>query len=357
MHHLTADEQGTTTTWCGTWLKYSPVAGIGVLRFISGIVSVLVVITISWWSRRNSQRVKVTSERDITPQTAKLVVLPAYNRFLVLFALAEVYNSVFLFLAAAGYNIIAAFSLAPLVQHSVQEGFAFLFVHRGGGWRSVKRATRRAVAWGLFAQFWTILAAFDDNNDRIYTFIVVSLQWLFYVIAYWSPTTCLFRRPALLLFAKWQMALVLPLVIQSILALVYHRHEATDCIGLVQSWVATVFRPYAVFQALLIDSRYWQGTGEERQVSSPIRSVTVSLRQPLMGLTLPPPTASSLAEGMDALHSSHCRVPMLHHAYLNLEGVDGKSVLGAGGSARVYKGTYKGKRVAVKLIFWYIFML
>jgi hypothetical protein len=80
------------------------------------------------WARRNAQRARITSERDITSHTAKLVVLPVYNRFLVIFALAEVYTSVFQFLAAAGYNIATTIALAPLITHGVQEGFAFLWV-------------------------------------------------------------------------------------------------------------------------------------------------------------------------------------------------------------------------------------
>jgi hypothetical protein len=222
-------------------------------------------------------------------------------------------------------------------------------MNRGGGLRSVKRAVRLALAWGLVAQLFAVAATIDEEHARTYQLIVVALTWLFYVVVVVAPTTCIFRRPALLTFGKWQILLVLPLLIQAILALIYHAHEATDCIGLVQSWVATVLRPYAVFQALLIDSRYWQGTGDERHISSPIRTPrnsnnnnssngsnavitnNVSLRKPLLGLTLAAPTAAAVAEGMDALHSSHCRVPMLHHAYLNLEGVEGKALLGAGG--------------------------
>jgi serine/threonine protein kinase len=73
-----------------------------------------------------------------------------------------------------------------------------------------------------------------------------------------------------------------------------------------------------------------------------------SIRAPLMGTYLTPVTAGALAHELDGL-------PTLHYPLLSLgsgeEAASNSGLLGVGGSARIYKGRYDGRQVAVKLLF------
>ena len=72
-----------------------------------------------------------------------------------------------------------------------------------------------------------------------------------------------------------------------------------------------------------------------------------SIRGPLLGTSLRRESATEVALGLDSLRHGG-KVETLNFAYLNVpEG----SILGHGGSSRVYKGKYKGQDVAVKMLF------
>jgi hypothetical protein len=139
-----------------------------------------------------------------------------------------------------------------------------------------------------------------------------------------------------------------------------------------------------VFRALLADSEYWRGlfldAGSQSSSSTSSGSgrfplttpgQSFNIRQPLLGHALSSVAATSLALGMDGLRKR--KVRLLHHAFLALGNTfammplmldrylyillgtggvgNAEAILGAGSLARVYRGTYKGQRVAVKMVF------
>jgi hypothetical protein len=101
-------------------------------------------------------------------------------------------------------------------------------------------------------------------------------------------------------------------------------------------------KPLIVFYTLLRDSDYWKGLlmGDD--------PVSTSIRQPLMGTSLSAGAAGALARELDGL-------PTLHYPLLSLgtgeEEESASVLLGVGGMARIYRGRYDGRDVAIKLIF------
>ena len=74
-----------------------------------------------------------------------------------------------------------------------------------------------------------------------------------------------------------------------------------------------------------------------------------NLNSALVGrVSLTPAAASALAEEMDTIGADHDYVQLLNFAFLQL---DNKRVIGAGGTAKVFAGTFKGDAVAVKLVY------
>ena len=105
----------------------------------------------------------------------------------------------------------------------------------------------------------------------------------------------------------------------------------------------TMAIPFVAYTTLRQDSQFWQGTLTEEWIVGKMSG----LRGPLLGTSLRRDSASEVAQGLDSLRLDG-KVETLNFAYLNIpEG----SILGHGGSSRVYKGKYKGNDVAVKMLF------
>jgi hypothetical protein len=96
-------------------------------------------------------------------------------------------------------------------------------------------------------------------------------------------------------------------------------------------------------------SHYWRGLLDTDDGDD----VKVSLRAPLMGISLTEQTVSALTEELDA---DQVKAKRLNYALLSLgQPRDGKqssvgNLLAAGGTARIYAGSYKGETMAIKLV-------
>jgi hypothetical protein len=144
----------------------------------------------------------------------------------------------------------------------------------------------------------------------------------------------------------------------------YYDYDGAYCGYMIFTWIIWgVAKPIIVYWALYLDSLYWQGlyqgmfvTRSRADSTTSVLSSTSDVRRPLLGTSIDHGAASALAEGLDAVHQ-HC--PVINQSLLALdlgktEGMGMRqvsNVLGAGGTARVFKGRYLHKTVAVKMLY------
>jgi len=77
------------------------------------------------------------------------------------------------------------------------------------------------------------------------------------------------------------------------------------------------------------------------------RDVEGAISKPLAGCDLALDTAQHLADTMDQI-SNESAVRLLNFAYIKM---DTKKLLGQGSFSNVYRGTYKDKQCAIKLVY------
>ena len=128
--------------------------------------------------------------------------------------------------------------------------------------------------------------------------------------------------------------------------------DLTFCAKLVaQNVIFACWSPIAVFAALRDDSEFWRG--HTQALTDTGGKGHSNLNLPLAGrISLDSRAASTLAETLDTIQKKS-RVKLLNFAYLNMTTAEhGRlQVLGAGGTAKVYKGSYRDEMVAVKLVY------
>ena len=103
-----------------------------------------------------------------------------------------------------------------------------------------------------------------------------------------------------------------------------------------------------VYETLKRDSMFWCGvmtSAEESQLEGD------DVRRPLLGTSVEPDIAASLATELDQVQA----VKFIHFSEITLEGgkrsISEINVLGAGGTARVFGGSYDNNPVAVKMLY------
>lgn len=254
-------------------------------------------------------------------------------------------------------------------------------------------AARKALGYGLIWGTITGLAhgyAYHYEDSHTDLSFLLEVGWegvtiIFYFLLLVLPISVLFRRPAIYMFAMFW--LLFRVVNATSLTLEYYHQDVGDCLYIFSSWTLFgVLKPVIVYYTLLRDSQYWLGvfihsgfdkqrrkdqvrrssqlgnTSENRTSRTPSgrllppsvanrslyrdRQVSYDIMSPLIGQQIGVGSAREIARGIDALRDE---VQIINFAFLSL-GKD-YTILGAGGTARVYKGKFKGQPVAIKLIY------
>ena len=219
---------------------------------------------------------------------------------------------------------------------------------------------------------------------------------LFYGALWLIPQRRLFRRPAVIYYARTWFLFRLLCMAASTLMHFETTHAVGNCTYILGTlFPFTIFEPLLMYYTLLQDSKWWQG----QDIFQGRRNMSAEeIRSPLQGIDINLKSAQSLAASMDrmgkltssataSLHNNNNNnnssikrtstnfglstterlesnesmsgetalaasgggaVRLLNFAYISL---DKNKQLGSGSFSRVYRGRYRQKACAVKLIF------
>lgn len=158
-------------------------------------------------------------------------------------------------------------------QHMVLEGLAFLLMQYGCGLRAIQISTMVGILAGIYT-FLSILFYYNYHVALLYFGWSISLLIL-YLVLYLTPMKWLFRRPAIIFYAKfWSLFYVLQSLALGLLILGDYLSttsssnsesgEYTNMTGmcLYHLGVIPLFvicKPFIMYQTLLIESTWWQG--------------------------------------------------------------------------------------------------
>ena len=245
--------------------------------------------------------------------------------------------------------------------HFTFEGLTFFMMQKGAGTRAFVRALKWSTMLGV-CLFVIVSAAElaqiapDGSSDYVlgqwlYLGIRAALV-MFYVAVRFAPSTWFFRRPACRNYASLQLLWRASTLSSSVLELL--RIDFGWCLyAAVNYLIFAGIAPLAFYAALREDSQFWRGHAKGESSHKRGSGGHSNLNLPLAGrLSLTESTASHLAETLDTIQAQN-GVQLLNFAFLNMQDSQhGRlHVLGAGGTAKVYKASYQGESVAVKLVY------
>jgi hypothetical protein len=325
---------------------------IGIVLLIAGLLNIFMSLVTVLWIRR--QRYLAQEETD-NDEAVNSVIFPVFVRLLWLSVTVNIISGISVILVPlrrAGENTPATsaiFAFVWAMQHGVLEGVAFLLMQKGCG----QHAARRARMWS----FWWISFVFILMFCAFYYGAVITavlsavrdaVLVLFYFILYFAPQQKLFRRPAALFYSKcW-------LIYRGFFLFLYLLmiSTGTEYLGncgylLLSLFVFAIIQPLIMYTTLLRDSLWWQGV-QINNTRAPRNSRVAGgdIRGPLLGSEYSLQSAQALAGTVDDMRVRG-NVTMLNFACIKLHS---NNTLGAGSFSKVYKGTYRGKDCAIKVI-------
>ena len=243
----------------------NPNVGVGAL--VLGLVYFFsAVVTIFWIKQQQYNALQGMTG------AAMHVIFPIYLPFMWLSALSDSLIGIMLLFITVHYRgtntwtssifAAAAFSF----QHFVIEGIAFILMQYGCGLQAVKSAAIWASGWGL-ATFFVEFVLFRDGDTN--ASFIGSMFWniillVFYSILWLTPETKLFRRVAVIHYARFWAIVRLIVIIAEVL---YEFGDAnsletttSNCLfAIITVPLILICKPFLIYQALLLDSKWWQG--------------------------------------------------------------------------------------------------
>lgn len=236
-------------------------------------------------------------------------------------------------------NLIYVKSSLFFAFHSCSEGVAVLLLYRSLGFRAIRNSFLFGISWGFVATaIPTLIYVFTSSffDYAVSVLCAYVLTTVFYLSLYLLPISFLFRRPALIIYARWFSAMNGILTILFLLDTL--QCDTISCYAEMITAIVEFLNPFIVLYALKQDSLYWQGLYTSSDVAT--------LNQPLLGIwRLGDDTISCITETINRLEKKV--VPIIPFTQLQLD----TSEYFPGGSARVYRGMCQGKEVAIKILF------
>ena len=293
-------------------------------------------------------------------QNAKLL-LPAYVwilwGFFSTLILFGVFNSAIdVESLVSGQSVLwisIVFSFGWAFYHFVLEGLGFFLCQRGAGVGALARAGWFGGIVGLVigvAQFMVYQSEwFFSVKDSTWFSIPVlctyeTALFVWYLCMYALPDRMFFRRKAAKFYALYWV-LYKPVYIVTV-CLMYERIDVGYCLYIVfTDAIFGLLKPWVVYRTLQIDSAYWSGISLDDD-----KLDENDIRQPLLGNEVNRDVVVSLASELEGL-SSMCDVIHISETTLVGKATSELTILGAGGTFKVYSGTYRDKEIALKMIY------
>lgn len=341
--------------FCRDSLSYYPIDhiihglphDIGILMVVTGLVNIIMSLITVGWIKKNEYEAQ---GEDGQEEAAKSVIFPVFVRMLWFTIASNLLAGVITLLVpfdpsdANSALSSVLYALVVAARHAINEGIAFLLMQKGCGFHAATTAGSFAMLWGavtfgLMYYIFQDLGLLTDALEISWNLVIL----MFYLTLILAPEDKLFRRPAVKKYAMfWAIYAGCCIVIN-----LFFLFPATSSLGncayvFTNVILIAIFSPLIIYWALLQDSRWWQGL----EFNKPMGATEDDMRVPLMGTDLSLFSAQSLAATMDVMKTN--RVKMLNFACLK---IDFRRPLGGGSFSKVYSGTYRGREVAIKLIY------
>ncbi|EDQ90859.1 uncharacterized protein MONBRDRAFT_6777, partial [Monosiga brevicollis MX1] len=331
-------------------LAFDPVVTMPV-----GGVQLVAYLALFVWHLRAQRKARQGDERagQVIITKAYMYIIYGFGISLLLFLLGSVFFHSKPFASDVGDLAGVYWGFSGFVYHFVLEGIVVLLCFKGIGRDAFQQACLVTFVLAILvgaAQGLTyiIQSRYPSHDYGLYIQIgYESVLFVFYLFVVLAPRKWLYRRPAAIFYACCWTAYRPGYMVLFIL--MYKGYDGAYCGYMIFTWLMFgVAKPLIIYYTLYLDSLYWQGLYvgifalRSRSSSSSIDDSLegADVRKPLLGVSFDQSAAAALAEQMGVI-SQEDRMSA------NL----GYFILGAGGTARVFRGIFEDKRVAIKMLF------
>eukprot|EP00600_Ochromonadales_sp_CCMP1393_P010984 CAMPEP_0175000894 /NCGR_PEP_ID=MMETSP0005-20121125/2839_1 /TAXON_ID=420556 /ORGANISM="Ochromonas sp., Strain CCMP1393" /LENGTH=1630 /DNA_ID=CAMNT_0016255735 /DNA_START=161 /DNA_END=5053 /DNA_ORIENTATION=- len=345
---------------------------IGIILLISGALNIFMSLITVLWIKSQRQRAQ---EENGGEDAVKSVIFPVFVKILWLSVAVNTVSGmliIFVPVHRAGHNSIGAaavFGFLWAMQHAVLEGVAFLLMQKGCGQHAAIRSATWASIWAVFV-FLLMFCSFYFHGTFVTVLSAVrdAILVSFYLILWLAPDAWVFRRPAALFYSKCWALYRSSFLCTYIILIGTGTEYLVNCGYIILSLIIfAIIQPLIMYSTLLRDSDWWQGIDiTPRRTAAAAAALAMKrrfdaysaadgggggddydIRYPLMGSEYSLVSAQTLAGTLDDMRLRG-NVTMLNFACIKM---DTRKHLGAGSFSKVYKGTYRGRDCAIKLIY------
>eukprot|EP01035_Chromulina_nebulosa_P031097 gene31097-41424_t len=285
------------------------------------------------------------------------------NTFVDLYVFFVALNFTFEINDADRISDAIAFSFMWALQHLVTEGVAILLMQKGVGFNAAAKTVRITTLWAIFT-FFAYMLVYTQPTGVSFAILMIweMILFSFYLCLWIFPPRRLYRRPAAIHYGQFWCLFRVVNIISTILNFIPVTNGFSNCFYVICClYPFAILQPWILYYTLLQDSKWWQGfsINQGRRTRS-----AEEIRSPLQGVDLNLRTAQSLARSMDTISSGTRKrsqsadiggatirnggVRLLNFAYISM---DTTKLIGSGSFSKVYIGSYRQRKCAIKLIF------
>ena len=184
---------------------------------------------------------------------------------------------------------------------TVTEGVALLLMQKGLGIYAAQTSFKQASIWAVITLGFMVLSFHKEDPERSF---IASITWqsllvIFYGGLWLIPQKRLFRRPAVIFYARSWCLFRLLCMSATLLYYFKETNPAGSCVYVLGNlFPFAILEPLLLYYTLLQDSKWWQGQdifqGRRDKDAEEIRS-------PLQGIDINLKSAQSLAASMDRI--------------------------------------------------------